>query len=190
MSSNGWLCCCAAIWALVRLDTNHFRGYPESREENQMERTIAGIHEPRLRGLRPVLKRWIALNKEVASAWQGSDVPWWYSERACLSIFAGAVWRGGHIVLEEYSTDKKSSRGRRRLYAGRNDIYFRVGSTDYIGEAKAKWFGGSNIQREGIKKIAECLNWACADIRKCPPNGQRRVGIAFIQPYFRKKKEV
>lgn len=82
-----------------------------------------------LRCLRPVLEKWISVNRELAVHWASAgDAPWWYNERALISVFAGAVWRTGGHAFEEYSTEK---RGDRRESWGRVDLEFAAGRQEF-----------------------------------------------------------
>ena len=93
----------------------------------------------RLRSLRPVLQKWVALNRTLYQNWGKKDCPWWYNERAILSIFAGAIWRSGGLAFEEFSNLKRKKsrrRNRYRKYAGRSDLYFQIKSKEYVVEVK------------------------------------------------------
>lgn len=105
-------------------------------------RTISCIHLGRLHILKSILNSWITNNVRLADAWKGKDVPWWYNERALLSVFSGGIWKKGGVVFEEFSTTKtwKSKSGlRREPYQGRQDIYFKLGKHEFIGEAKDEY---------------------------------------------------
>lgn len=145
-----------------------------------------------IRCLRPVFREWIKGITEIAEEWEPSrDAPWWYNERASLSVFAGAVWRAGGFCFEEYRDEKRATRGKRRrykrLYSGRVDIYFSWAGFEFIGEAKYVWSGFSQKNAKPSDRLTDYLYWACRDIRRTHPHGQRRLGILFAMPYFRKQ---
>ncbi len=48
------------------------------------------------------------------------DVPYWYNERACVSLLAGGAWLAGYVAMEEYSETKIY---RNKNYPGRCDLY-------------------------------------------------------------------
>ena len=157
-------------------------------------RTIAGIYSPRLVCLRPILLRWIRLNQEIAGKWyRGNDVPWWYNERASLSVLAGAAWRSKGIAFEEYS-DRKRFRSKRadssfRSYAGRVDIYIEINRHYFIGEAKSCWPTIPTRSRNQSQYIERFLTAAKRDIRKSRPDGQRRLAIVFVSPIVSRKRK-
>jgi len=46
----------------------------------------------RVRCFEAIFKEWIGCISQIAHDWKSrGDVPWWYNERASLSVFAGAV---------------------------------------------------------------------------------------------------
>lgn len=144
----------------------------------------------RLRHIRPILKNWIRLNGQLAGGWASSgDVPWWYNERAQLSVFAGAVWRAGGSCFEEFSGQKHFKNPAKHrlnvLYSGRVDLYFELGSVEYVGEAKNTWSGYSRNDGRATKRISKRLQNACDDVGQTTPSGMRRLGIVFVAPYFR-----
>jgi hypothetical protein len=131
------------------------------------------------------------VTEEIARRWH-NDVPWWYNERANLSVFAGGVWRSGGHAFEEFS-DKKRKMGMTtgRLhgsYAGRVDMYFetRYGEEYYL-EGKACESGAARAGHDPRPRIKSLLDWACDDVRKFHPHGCRRLGVVFVKPYIRRQ---
>lgn len=162
-----------------------------------MKRTIRGVYcKPGL-PLKDILKKWMILNREIARSWlaKDRDVPWWYNERAALSIFAGAVWKAGknNCVLEEYSEDKRriSKRGKiaDKKYRGRGDCYFNVGKDDFIAEAKICFPGINTGNLPKVEdQVRKGIEKACKDIKKSKPYGQRRLAFLFVCPKTKDKK--
>jgi hypothetical protein len=76
----------------------------------------------------------------MAKEWLNvKDVPWWYNERASLSLFAGAVWGCHGWVFEEFGIWRKIASKRGVKYtSGRRDIEFEVGD-----ELMAQYQAGS-----------------------------------------------
>ena len=141
--------------------------------------------------LRTVLRKWITLNERIARDWQYKDVPWWYNERAALSIFSGGIWNSGEFAFEEFSDEKRtvSARSRRfhRTYKGRVDLYFNIAGKEFIAEAKVCWPRCSRINGDNLKIIRKYLGEACADVRISKPRGQRRLGILFVVPRWKRE---
>jgi hypothetical protein len=156
-----------------------------------MPKTINGLHCGRLINFAPIFRQWIKANTEMAHAWKSAnDVPWWYNERAFLSIFAGAIWRADGLVFEEYSDRKrrikKTTGTLGREYAGRGDLYFRWRRWDFVAEAKFTWSGFSR-NKYPLARIGTELKRACRDVRQARRKWSRKLGILFVTPYFRKE---
>src|SRR5271155_3790511 len=90
--------------------------------------------------LEKVLRRWIALNQEIAKAWvRDKDVPWRHRERACISIFSGAVWLSRHHAFEEFRNEKRHVSGKagkrsNDIHKGRVDLYLSIDPYEFIAE--------------------------------------------------------
>lgn len=156
-----------------------------------MDKSLQGFNCRRLRCLIPVLRKWIAVNTEIATAWESyKDVPWWNNERSSLSVFAGAVWRSGGFSFEEYSDEKRSIlRNFRRFsapYQGRVDLYFRVSGAEFVAEVKQVWSGCSVSRLDPCTRLKKAFELARTDVRKTPPYGQRRLAILIAMPYLKK----
>lgn len=155
-----------------------------------MATTIKGFHRGSLRSFAPILNEWIKANSEIACEWRSvQDAPWWYNERASLSVFAGAIWRARGFAFEEYSDQKREIRKRTGTfgaeYPGRVDLYFSWAGYDFVAEAKFVWCGFSRNDNGAMRRPQDRLSRACSDIRQTPARGQRRLGIVFAMPYFR-----
>jgi hypothetical protein len=154
---------------------------------------ISGVHyTPRLRCLVPVLRRWIALNGQLAEHWlKQDDCPWWYKERALLGTFCGSLWLSDNLALEEYSDLKRVRNKRGQLtpdtYAGRVDLYFEVGNQPFVAESKHVWVAATNRKSQKVK-IQECIQQTSGDIRQSKRDSRvRRLAIVFAPPYLRVK---
>lgn len=143
-----------------------------------------GVHAGSFRRLEPVLWAWIDLMGDRSWWEDDEDAPWWYNERAILSLFAGAVWKGRGWAFEEYSTSKKfvTSRGRgTKAYAGRGDLAFWAKGGDYALEAKvchpSLSGGGTPLQA-----VRDALKEACSDVRRSKYRGSLPIRMVFGAP--------
>jgi hypothetical protein len=135
----------------------------------------------RLQCLKPVLKKWITLNGEFSKRWKHwSDAPWWYGERANISVFAGATWQAKGLAFEEYAALK---RGEKEDYSGRIDLEFYVGKYRFLAEAKQCW----PTVRRGASYIHSFVKKTKKDIQKCRPDGYSRLAIVFGSPKIKGK---
>ena len=135
--------------------------------------------------LRRALKEWCKLNERIVKEW-GGDVPWWYNERASLSVFAGAISRSGDFAFEEFSSEKRQASPRTSKshlsYKGRVDLYFNIRRKSFIAEAKMCWPRCDRLHPKRQKKIEQSLDHACQDVAISAPYGQRRIGMLFVAP--------
>lgn len=143
--------------------------------------------------LQGILKKWIKCNVRLAEAWkkptnEKSDVPWWYGERALLSVFAGAVWTAGGLVFEEYIVNKKNKKkgGRpRNKYRDREDIYFKIGEHNFVGEAKTLIHELQDMNK--LEDINSQINKAESDVKKTRSVDLKGKRLAFVIPCLKIK---
>lgn len=117
------------------------------------EKSKARKHLAAIKCLRPIIEQWGTNIRKYCSA-VDDDVPYYYNERANLSLFASAAWQSGVIALEEYHTYKRHGRGR-------TDLFLWIGGKDGVQiEAKQKWIKGQIKDRVLQNRISEALGSA------------------------------
>lgn len=138
-----------------------------------------------------VLRKWTDLNQKIAIMWKvRHDVPWWYNERAAVSIFAGAIWKAGGFAFEEFADEKHRAPGKgkqERRFHGRVDLYANIKGQEFIFEAKQCSSGASSIGADRSKKIEDRLAKAVADAREIPAKGKKRLALLFVIPDVRRQ---
>ena len=93
----------------------------------------------------------------------GDDAPYWYNERANISILAGAAWRSGKLALEEFGHEKSDKKGQ------------------YRGD---RWMGRCDLWLKEKKEEAS-LSDAIKDANDSKQvRGARSVGVSFIPVYI------
>jgi hypothetical protein len=138
---------------------------------------------------RKVLHEWIRVIETYGKASSWGDVPWWYNERASLSLFAAAIWKSGGIALEEFSTLKGK---KKKHWIGRGDLYAKLGRNEYMIEAKQQW---SSLSARSVKTKVKLVN-SLFDARHAAGHtksyGAKRLGLVFAIPYLpvREKKDI
>ena len=154
-----------------------------------MPATLSGVRSTPLPILRPLLKEWIATNIDLVGSWQREDLPWWYGERASISVLAGAAWRIRGLAFEEYGEDKKTGKKMHPTYPGRVDLYLNVKGRHFIAEAKYYQSSATSGSPNTTGDLRKRLQEACEDIRKCQGYGQGKLGILFATPYIAKSRK-
>jgi hypothetical protein len=138
--------------------------------------------------LKPILLKWQGLVEDFIDG--GSDCPWWYNERASLSLFAGAVWLSDGWAFEEFSTKKWARRmgkkGRKRI--GRCDIQFGIGKNTFVAEAKQAWPTIGRSDQSGMVTVRAYLQKARDESSRLPNNEGKKLGILFVVPLIRRSK--
>jgi hypothetical protein len=137
----------------------------------------------RLSSLDDTLWEWTFVQERYARLGGWQDVAWWYGERAAVSTLAGAVWRAGGSVLQEYAADKgPKGKGLPIPTGSRADFYFGLGRAEFVVEAKVQWV---TMRHASPATVADrVLDLATADVRRTKPYGARRLAAAFVLPYL------
>jgi hypothetical protein len=140
------------------------------------------IAEGRLRVLDELLQNWTRVVKRFVDTWKpDGDVPWWYNERASVSVLAAAVWTAGDIAFEEFSSEKER---RRSKFMGKIDFRFSFGRQDFVAEAKQCWPLIGPQARSAQDVIDTEFRHARKDVRRAPENEGTRLAIVFASPSF------
>ncbi|MBJ6981662.1 hypothetical protein [Luteimonas sp. MC1572] len=143
-----------------------------------------------LEGLKPVLRSWTERTYDFCRLHAFEDNPWWYNERASLSVLAAAAWSlKGWCALEEYSTTKRgvvpsekveegsTKRGRCDLWLGNR--------TGYALEAKQAW-QSIGVRARGLSPIVWAAHeraWNDAGALTAD-EAHKRVAAVFVSPYI------
>jgi hypothetical protein len=97
---------------------------------------------PRLESL---ILGWFAAIQRYCT-WGRYDAPYWWNERANVSLLAGAAWLSGAAALEEYHTEKEFEHG---YSTGRTDLYIKwADRKECVIEAKHCWFNDRSLKRK------------------------------------------
>ena len=154
-----------------------------------------------LKGLRPLLEQWTKLIQEYCEENHRTDNPWWYGERANLSLLAGAAWRlaNGWHALEEFPTTKRRTRGgatavepvvpedgvektKKQSPRGRCDLYVSHRSTGFAIEAKQAWQNVSPAAR--LDRFSDAMQQARRDAGNLHAGeADHRIGAVFVVPF-------
>lgn len=143
-----------------------------------------------------ILSEWLRVIEHYGSCWEWNDCFWWYRERPCLSIFSGAIWRLGGVVLEEFKATKqrfhKDDDEMQVGYEGRCDLSFKLQDangiyTAYDAETKHVWCELDRDVIHAISKTKTKLSLASAEIRSLEAASQR-LAVVFVSFTISKEK--
>lgn len=142
-----------------------------------------------LKGLRPLLEGWIKAVDDYCRAVRFCDNPWWFNERANLSVLAGAAWRlPGWLALEEFATIKRGVVPGKTLETGkvsrgRCDLHVSNGLTQYGFEAKQLWqSAGTRAGASQLPRAARAASDAAGNLMAF--QADKRVAAVFIVPWL------
>ena len=138
-----------------------------------------------------LFKAWIETNHYMLNNMNGHKVPWQYNERACVSVFSAAIWRHQlGIAMEEYSTEKKRTpMPFSNRYRGRQDLYFSIGSHEYIAESKIFRPGITIRKADPWSPIRARLKSARHDVDSSITSARRLV-LCFVSPLIRQSHHI
>lgn len=134
-----------------------------------------------------LFKAWIKAVERYTNA-NDRDNPWWYNERASLSVLAGAAWtlKNWH-ALEEFSTQKRlrtldSGVDSGSLRHGRCDLYIQSPETSFAIEAKQA-NQSIGARSDGYSYLARALWKAWEDSGDLAHwEADRRFAVTFVVP--------
>ena len=118
------------------------------------------------------------------------DNPWWYNERASLSVLAGAAWTlENWLALEEFSTMKRYRTlvpgvDSGSLRHGRCDLFVQSPNSSFAIEAK-QTVQSIGSRSDGNTYIARAMRRAWEDSGDLSKKeAYRRFAVTFIVPYI------
>ena len=149
----------------------------------------AASTKSKLRGFQPLLASWTHSVLDFCKSRDHQDNPWWYNERASLSVLAGAAWRlKGWTALEEFSTTKRGivpedQIDPGRIVRGRCDLHVAHRTTGFAIEAKQAWQCiGKRAQADNVSKAMEKA-WKDAG-NLTSDEGDHRLALTFVAPHL------
>lgn len=147
-----------------------------------MDQHAVIVKDPYLKPLEKVLDEWIKCTLEYIEVWEGDDLPYWYNERANVSILAGAAWRSEMTAIEEYQSEKETST--KNKFNGRNDIYIADKKHGFAIEAK---FVSPEIKKEKLSCVGKAIEKAIDDTKNLRDQ-EIKVAAVFVAPHSEGRK--
>ncbi len=101
---------------------------------------------------------------------------WTWEERPSIGFFAAAAWASGGCAMEEYTVRKKGAHDRRTRYAGRADLWARVGEVTYSVEAKQ---GEVRVDPTDMRTLVKLMDGSRNDAARVVEESDEAVGLSF-----------
>jgi hypothetical protein len=135
------------------------------------------------------LRTWLRLSRKYCDRVE-NDVPYWYNERANVSILAAAAWRKGGVAVEEFTVRRgpvvKGKKGKSKSKNHRCDLWFQLLCTRYYAEAKILWPNSLDDQRAFGRQLRRKLGEACRQVRSLAAeeveDADGLLAICFVVP--------
>ena len=134
-----------------------------------------------------LLEEWLLAIERYCRLMDGEDAPYYYNERANISVLSGAAWRAGWVSLEEFQQEKGYSNQKKKN--GRADLWLASEKDSELVEAKYKWICMESNEMARI--INEIMESASDDVKKSRASSKniKAIGIGFF-PVYKNKKHV
>jgi hypothetical protein len=144
-------------------------------------------NDKRLLPLTRVVRGWQDVIQKYCKVRGDDDAPYWYNERANISMLAAGAWQSGMIALEEFNTEK-SRIGRRPLIHGSHRCDLAIASKKHIFriEAKRQWLDGTSKQGKRRKIIEKTFESASEEAERNSRISD--LGCAFFVTHWTKHK--
>lgn len=136
-----------------------------------------------------IIEEWIVAVEKFTRI--TNDAPYWYDERANVSVLAGAAWRSGKIALEEFQQNKTETANQQdeqhiKERRGRSDLWIQDERNSDFVEAKFKWLNLADNNKNTIAQ--KTLESAVADAERVAPyENFGKIGVAFLPVYIKKQ---
>lgn len=134
-----------------------------------------------------VLEEWVLAIERYTRIMGGEDAPYYYNERANVSVLAGAAWKAGWVALEEFQSEK-GYRNKAKTN-GRTDLYFANDTSEEIVEAKFKWICMGSDSLGGM--VMKQMDLAVRDAKRSRANSNntKAIGVCFF-PVYKKNSRI
>ena len=133
---------------------------------------------------KPLFQKWTEFVERYVNINNGGDAPYWYNERASLSLLTGSAWDLGYIALDEFSTQKVKNEPEEKGY-GRCDAWISTETHEISIEAKQlHQLVSVNKLDVAARQVGASLKLAYTDATKLTYKNGARAGVSFCSPCF------
>jgi hypothetical protein len=124
----------------------------------------------------PLIEGWIRATRRYTKLHGGDDAPYYYNERANISLMAAGAWLTGGAAVEEFGTIRGHGV---EQYRGRADLYVKLGDYDASFEAKHTWMLAGHSRSKFLNRTRLYLSLAVRDV-KGVSESDAKVGLVFL----------
>lgn len=131
------------------------------------------ISNPKLEFLRPVLECWFECIDRYNAVRGDNESPYWFDERANLSLLSAAAWMAEMVTLEQTPTKKQIEEGERN---GRADLFIASKEERAYLQATQRWPRVNNLN------LTQALLDVVSDAKKISYASDLKLGCLFVAP--------
>lgn len=147
--------------------------------------------DQRLQKFEPVAEGWYQTIKSYCVAferYEQEDAPYYYNERANISVLARGAWKSRMFTLEEYPTEKTRDDGVRRTGSHRCDLMIWDDESEFQIEAKQCWLRTALPDDSHEKRVTSMLKAARSDADR-NTDSKSRLGCVFFSVWWPQQSE-
>ncbi|WKL51247.1 hypothetical protein Q1W70_17300 [Pseudomonas kielensis] len=132
------------------------------------------ISNPKLEFLRPVLERWFTCIDRFNAVRGDGESPYWFDERANLSLLSAAAWMAEMVTLQHTPTPKQVEEGDR---SGRADLLLANAQQRAYLQASQRW------PRLNALNLSQALLDITAAAKTIAYSNELKLGCLFVAPH-------
>ncbi|PMU07821.1 MULTISPECIES: hypothetical protein [unclassified Pseudomonas] len=131
------------------------------------------ISNPKLEFLRPVLERWFDCIDRYNAVRGDNETPYWFDEKANLSLLSAAAWMAEMVTLQQTPTRKQIEEGERN---GRADLFISGSEERAYLQATQRWPRVNNLN------LTQALQDITSDAKRISYASDLKLGCLFVAP--------
>ncbi|MFJ7795368.1 hypothetical protein [Pseudomonas sp. NPDC096950] len=131
------------------------------------------ISNPKLEFLRPLLERWFDCIDRYNAVRGDNDTPYWFDEKANLSLLSAAAWMAEMVTLQQTPTRKQTEEGERNARA---DLFIATSEERAFLQATQRWPKVNSLN------LTQALADITSDARRISYASDLKLGCLFVAP--------
>lgn len=131
------------------------------------------ISNPKLEFLRPLLERWFDCIDRYNAVRGDNDTPYWFDEKANLSLLSAAAWMAEMVTLQQTPTRKQLEEGERNARA---DLLIATSDERAYLQATQRWPKVNSLN------LTQALVDITQDARRISYASDLKLGCLFVAP--------
>ncbi|MFJ2685788.1 hypothetical protein ACIOYV_18870 [Pseudomonas sp. NPDC087342] len=131
------------------------------------------ISNPKLEFLRPLLERWFDCIDRYNAVRGDNDAPYWFDEKANLSLLSAAAWMAEMVTLQQTPTRKQTEEGERNARA---DLLIAASEQRAYLQATQRWPKVNSLN------LTQALVDITGDAKRISYASDLKLGCLFVAP--------